>query len=177
VSALSIEFRDDAGPTSFDEHDFIPSSEPDDCIHPDEYARVCRNRDKYLRELCICVADMEEAGRALFSLLTHFRDQMDASARAQMLDVHANLIYPDARCVEDMARIIEDVNARALVDIADADSGEVLFEHMALGFVFPDNRAEHARILGDIGVDGFSIIGGDDGPVRRLTLSPIAGVR
>lgn len=148
---------------------FIPSSEPDDYIHPDEYARVCDQRDEYVRLMCIYVSDMEEAARHLMWTVMHFATIMDAFDRVQLLDAHARLVYPDAVFNEDVARLIEQSNANTLVDISDADTGEVLFERLQLGFVFPDNRHEHARILKDIDRDGFAIIGGDDGPRRCIT--------
>ena len=120
---------------------FIPAGD-DDFIHPDKYSRVCAQRDQYLKSMCIYVSDMETAARHLMWAVTHFRSIMDAFDRAQLLDCHAQLVYPDATFNEDVAQLIELNNARTLVDIADADTGEVLFEKMALGFVFPDNRSE-----------------------------------
>ena len=68
-----------------------------------------------------------------------------------------------------VAQQIEQTNAATLIDIADPETGEVLHERLHLGFVFPDNPAEHARILHDIERIGFAFIGGDDGPRRRIT--------
>jgi hypothetical protein len=153
------------------EEEFLPDSEPDEWISADEYSRVCNNRDHYLRAMCIYVSDMEAAARHLMWAIHRFGPQMEAFDRAQLLEAHARLAYPQATFEQDIAQLIERTHAQTLIDIADAETGEVLHEELVLGFVFPGNYAEHARIMHDIERDGFAIIGGDDGPRRRITES------
>lgn len=154
---------------SFDEDAFFPDNDPGDWVSPEDHARVVARKDEYLRGMVVYASDMDDGGRALFAVIERFGAQMQSYERAQLLEIHSRLVFPEATFHEDLARLTETLDANFLVDISNGDTGEIITERVLLIAAIPDDRHERTRIRHDIDRDGYAMAGGGATPNWRLT--------
>lgn len=167
MSGLSAHDINELSIPDDDIDDFFAPEDREGWASPEDHARVIRQRDQFISASMGYAGDMSDAGRAMFALIERFGPQMHAHERAQLLQIHECLVYPEAVLHEEVACLTEAFDAQMLVDISDGDTGLIVAGRVVLAAIV-DDRRERARIRSEIEREGGATL--DDG--RRVTAIP-----